>query len=375
MKRKQNPAPTGNTRRRATPNKKAASPFEKFMDTRPKRVRTPKVNENERPQRTYNDSNEPQQEKPTYERSRQPNAEYEQRRRDPNNRPRTSSSYNTYSENNQNERPARNRPHTTSPTFKKRHTKSNDRTPSFAPTPVPTDSRLNKFVANSGICSRRKADEYIAQGMVSVNDQVVIEMGYRVQPSDVVRFKGKVINPEVRKVYVLLNKPKNFISTASDEKGRKTILDIVKNACNERLYPVGRLDRDTTGLILLTNDGDLATKLSHPSSQVRKVYHVTLDKKVHPDDIQAISKGVTLEDGVAVVDGVDYMEGFPKNEVGIILHMGRNRMIRRIFEHLGYQVEKLDRIVYASLTKKDLPRGHWRHLTDMEIINLRHFTK
>jgi len=234
--------------------------------------------------------------------------------------------------------------------------------------------RLNKYVANAGICSRRKADEHIKNGLVQVNDVVVREMGYRVQPGEVVKFEGKVIEPEKNKVYLLMNKPKNVVTTVSDEKARKTVMEIVKNACTERIYPVGRLDRNTTGLLLLTNDGSLADKLMHPRNGVRKIYHVTLDKPVTKKHIQAIRDGITLEDGDVMVDKVGYIKEDDKTIISIEIHIGRNRIVRRIFEHFDYAVKKLDRVYYGGLTKKNVTRGYWRNLTEKEVIMLKHFS-
>ncbi len=234
--------------------------------------------------------------------------------------------------------------------------------------------RLNKYIAHCGICSRRQAAEYVKQGYVSVNGHRELNPGYLVQPGDKVSFRGKVVKPEVRKVYILMNKPKDVITTASDEKGRKTVLDLLAGKVPERVFPVGRLDRQTTGLLLLTNDGDLAQKLSHPSYEVKKIYHVVLDKPLALPDLEKIRRGIELEDGIATVDGIDYA-GESKKEVGIELHIGRNRIIRRIFEHLGYEVVKLDRTFYAGLTKKNLPRGRFRYLTDKEVVMLKHFLK
>lgn len=234
--------------------------------------------------------------------------------------------------------------------------------------------RLNKFVAHAGICARRQAAELVKQGHVKVNGKVELSPAYLVQPADKVTFKGKPLKLEEKKVYILMNKPKDVITTASDEKGRKTVLDLLKNKVKERVFPVGRLDRMTTGLLLLTNDGDLAQHLAHPSFKVKKIYYVVLDKILPEPDLERIRKGVELEDGLATVDGIDYV-GEKKNEIGIELHIGRNRIIRRIFEHLGYKVLKLDRTYYAGLTKKDLPRGHFRHLKEKEVIMLKHFTK
>lgn len=230
--------------------------------------------------------------------------------------------------------------------------------------------RLNKFIANAGICSRREADTFISAGSVMVNGKVITEMGFQVKPGDEVRFDGKRIVRE-KKEYILLNKPKNFITTTRDERGRKTVMDLVGNASKSRLYPVGRLDRNTTGLLLFTNDGDMAKTLTHPKHGVRKVYHVHLDKALKKEDLIKIQKGLELEDGPIEVDQVSYIADSPKREVGIELHSGRNRIVRRIFESLGYEVVRLDRVVFAGLTKKDLPRGHWRPLSEQEINNLK----
>ena len=230
--------------------------------------------------------------------------------------------------------------------------------------------RLNKYIANSGICSRREADELITQGLVEVNGKVVTEMGYQVQKTDRVVFDGQSRTPE-KPVYVLLNKPKGYISTTKDEKARKTVMDLVANASPYRLFPVGRLDRQTTGLILLTNDGHLTKKLTHPSFGVKKIYHVTLDRKLSVEDLRTIADGVRLEEGVAEVDSISYIEGKPKNEIGIEIHIGWNRVVRRIFKKMGYEVEALDRVIFAGLTKKNIKRGHWRILTEMEVNNLK----
>ena len=230
--------------------------------------------------------------------------------------------------------------------------------------------RLNKYIANSGICSRREADELITQGLVEVNGKVVTEMGYQVQKTDRVVFDGQSITPE-KPVYVLLNKPKGYISTTKDEKARKTVMDLVANASPYRLFPVGRLDRQTTGLILLTNDGHLTKKLTHPSFGVKKIYHVTLDRKLSVEDLRTIADGVRLEEGIAEVDSISYIEGKPKNEIGIEIHIGWNRVVRRIFKKMGYEVEALDRVIFAGLTKKNIKRGHWRILTEMEVNNLK----
>jgi len=236
----------------------------------------------------------------------------------------------------------------------------------------PRGPRLNKYIANAGICSRRKADEHIAAGKVTVNGEVVTAMGYRVAENDLVLFEGKeVVNSS--KVYILLNKPKDFITTTNDERGRRTVMELIKLATGgRRVYPVGRLDRNTTGLLLITNDGDLAQRLSHPSGEIRKLYEVTLDKDVTQAHFDLIKAGLDLEDGHAPVDQLAYPDKSQKNIVGIEIHIGRNRIVRRIFEHLGYKVKKLDRVVYAGLTKRDLPRGKWRFLKEEEVIRLKY---
>lgn len=230
--------------------------------------------------------------------------------------------------------------------------------------------RLNKYIANAGICSRREADVFIGAGSATVNGKVVTEMGYKVMPTDEVRFDGSIINPEPKR-YVLLNKPKNYITTMDDDRGRKTVMELVARASKERIYPVGRLDRNTTGLLLFTNDGELAKKLTHPKHNIQKLYHAQLDKKLSLSDLNKISEGFYMDDFRVQVDDISYIQGAPKNEVGVKIHSGRNRIVRRIFEHFNYSVIKLDRVVFAGLTKKDLPRGHFRHLTEMEVNNLR----
>ncbi len=230
--------------------------------------------------------------------------------------------------------------------------------------------RLNKFIAHAGICSRREADMHIKIGSVKVNNKVMTEMGYKVKPTDEVQFDGQRLRAE-KPTYVLLNKPKGFLATTRDEKGRKTVMDLVANATTTRIVPVGRLDRPTTGLLLFTNDGDLAKKLTHPSTGVKKLYHVVLDKNVSGQHLQSIKAGITLDDGSIKADEVSYVQGASKREVGIALHSGRNRIVRRIFEHLGYEVITLDRVLFAGLTKKDLPRGHWRHLSQTEVQQLK----
>lgn len=235
--------------------------------------------------------------------------------------------------------------------------------------------RLNRFIANAGICSRRKADELIAAGVVSVNGEPVTELGFKVDPAkDQVRYNGESLKRE-KMVYVLLNKPKDYITTTDDPQERKTVMSLVEKASKERIYPVGRLDRNTTGLLLMTNDGDLADKLSHPKNNITKLYNVELNKSLSQGDLNKISFGIELEDGLIKPDQVSYVAGASKKEVGIQIHSGKNRVVRRIFESLGYEVVKLDRVVYSNLTKKDLPRGRWRYLEEKEIIQLKHLIK
>lgn len=243
--------------------------------------------------------------------------------------------------------------------------------PTAAPTEEgPSSIRLNKYIANAGVCSRREADVLIAEGKIQVNGQVVTEMGRQVALSDRVTYQGKALNPE-ELVYVLLNKPKDFITTTSDPQERRTVMELVAKAAKERIYPVGRLDRNTTGLLLLTNDGDLAKKLTHPSHGVKKLYQVDLDRPIADDDFFKIEQGLVLEDGVATVDEIGIVDG-RRTSLGVQIHIGRNRIVRRIFEHLNYEVLRLDRVMYAGLTKKDLPRGNWRHLSKAEVIRLKH---
>lgn len=230
--------------------------------------------------------------------------------------------------------------------------------------------RLNKFLANAGLCSRREADEFITAGVVSVNGVVVTELGTKVKRSDEVKFHDQPVKIE-RKVYVLLNKPKDCVTTSDDPQERKTVLDLVKDACTERIYPVGRLDRNTTGVLLLTNDGDLASKLTHPKYLKKKIYHVFLDKNVTKADLDQIASGITLDDGEIHADAISYASDTDKSQVGIEIHSGKNRIVRRIFESLGYRVIKLDRVYFAGLTKKGLRRGDWRYLTEREVNMLR----
>ena len=227
--------------------------------------------------------------------------------------------------------------------------------------------RLNKFIANSGVCSRREADNLIQTGAVMVNGQIVAELGARINPTDKVQIGGQTLTTE-KPQYVLLNKPKGFITTTDDPMDRKTVMALIENACKERVYPVGRLDRNTTGLLLFTNDGEIAKKLTHPRHELKKIYHVYLDKPLTKSDMIKISEGVNLEDGFIKPDQISYVgSGLDKHDIGIELHSGKNRVVRRIFESLDYKVEKLDRVFFAGLNKKDLPRGKWRLLTKEEI--------
>jgi len=230
--------------------------------------------------------------------------------------------------------------------------------------------RLNRFIANSGMCSRREADTYIATGCVTVNGEIISEMGHKVQPGDSVSFNGKLLSIE-KKVYVLLNKPKGFVTTVEDPHADKTVMELVKNACYERIYPVGRLDKNTTGLLLFTNDGDLTKRLTHPKYNRKKIYHVHLDQKVTKSHLDEIVNGVTLEDGFVAADSVSYADEEDKKQVGIEIHSGKNKIVRRIFEHLGYKVVRLDRVYFCGLTKKNLPRGKWRFLTQEEVNMLK----
>ena len=240
---------------------------------------------------------------------------------------------------------------------------------------MPETLRLNRFIAMSGVCSRREADELIKAGKIKVDGQVVTEMGITVSPDANVEYDGKQLKAE-KKVYVLLNKPKDCVTTTDDPEGRRTVMDIVANASQERIYPVGRLDRNTTGILLLTNDGDMAEKLTHPRYEVRKIYHVFLDKNVAEEDLDKLVKGIELEDGPINADEISYVDGRDKSQVGIVIHSGRNRIVRRMFESLGYEVVKLDRVYYGGLTKLNVPRGHWRYLSDEEINRLKAgFTK
>ncbi len=232
-----------------------------------------------------------------------------------------------------------------------------------------TEIRLNKAIANSGLCSRREADQLISDGKIKVNGKVINELGYKVKPSDKIQFENKVLKRE-KLVYVLLNKPKDFITTTKDEMDRKTVMQLVAKACDERIYPVGRLDRNTTGLLLFTNDGPLAKKLTHPSHNVKKIYQVDLDKPLTDDDAENIMKGIDLEDGKVFVDDMQILSA-DRRILGLEIHSGKNRVVRRVFEHFGYEVIRLDRVMFAGLTKKDLARGKWRYLSEKELIQLK----
>jgi 23S rRNA pseudouridine2605 synthase len=242
-----------------------------------------------------------------------------------------------------------------------------------SPLTAPDLMPLNKYVAHSGVCSRRDAAALIKKGEVKVNDTIVTEPGTKVSSKDTITIKGKKLSPSRNLVYILLNKPKDYITTLDDPEGRKTVLDLIKRATDERVYPVGRLDRNTSGVLLITNDGDLAQTLSHPKNLIKKIYEVRLDKPVTKADFEKIIQGVTLEDGFIAPDSLGYAEPKDKSIIGIEIHSGRNRIVRRIFEHLGYDVRQLDRVMYAGLTKKNVQRGKWRFLTEKEVRILRHF--
>jgi 23S rRNA pseudouridine2605 synthase len=230
--------------------------------------------------------------------------------------------------------------------------------------------RLNKCLSNAGICSRREADVLIKSGDVTINGEVVTELGTKVSPKDEVKYKGKIIIKE-QKVYILLNKPKDVVTTVKDEHADKTVLDIVQNACSERVYPVGRLDKNTTGVLLLTNDGELTKQLTHPSFKKKKIYHVHLDKDLTKNDLLTVAKGLQIDEDIIEIDAIDYVDESDKSQVGIEIHSGQNRIVRRLFESIGYRVRKLDRVYFAGLTKKNLPRGKFRHLTPQEISMLK----
>lgn len=244
--------------------------------------------------------------------------------------------------------------------------KKGDPLPSFNEHEV----RLNKYLSNAGICSRREADVLIETGVITINGEIVTELGYKIKPGDVVQYDGETINAETKR-YVMLNKPKGFITTMDDPFGRKTVMSLVRKACRERIYPVGRLDRDTTGLLLFTNDGDLAKKLTHPKHKASKIYHAELNKPVKKEDLEKLIEGIDLEDGRTNFDVAKFVKDGNPREVGVELHSGKNRIVRRMFEAMGYEVVKLDRVQFASLTKKDLPRGYFRHLTEKEVAFLK----
>lgn len=258
----------------------------------------------------------------------------------------------------------------------------NESPKSGAATPVshlrpqtPDQMPLNKFIAHAGVCARREAAEIVKKGLVKVNGQLVTEPGHKVSAKDEVRVNGKKVFLAKNLVYILLNKPKDYITTTDDPQNRKTVLDIIGRATPERVYPVGRLDRNTSGVLLFTNDGELAQKLTHPSNEIKKVYHVTLNKPLEKKDFEQILKGVVLEDGPAGVDVLAYADLKDKTQIGVEIHSGRNRIVRRIFEHLGYDVKNLDRVIFAGLTKKNVDRGKWRFLTEKEVRDLKHFGK
>ena len=229
---------------------------------------------------------------------------------------------------------------------------------------------MNKYIAHAGICSRREADQLISAGLISVNGKIISEVGTKVSMQDDIRYNGERLGNE-RKVYLLLNKPKDYVTTVDDPHAKKTVMDLVKNACKERIYPVGRLDRNTTGILLFTNDGELTRKLTHPSFNKKKIYHVFLDRSLQQSDLNTIAAGIELEDGLIQPDAIAYASNDNKREIGLEIHSGKNRIVRRIFEHLGYKVTKLDRVYFAGLTKKNLPRGRWRFLTEKEIKMLK----
>ena len=248
----------------------------------------------------------------------------------------------------------------------KEKVKKGDPLPNFTDDEV----RLNKYLSNAGVCSRREADVLIQTGVISINGTIITELGYKIKLGDVVQYDGETINAETKR-YVLLNKPKGFITTMDDPYGRKTVMTLVKKACKERIYPVGRLDRDTTGLLLFTNDGDIAKKLTHPRHRASKIYHVELNKQVSREHLETLLKGVDLEDGKTNFDVAEFVKDGNSREVGVELHSGKNRIVRRMFEALGYDVVKLDRVQFAGLTKKDLPRGMFRHLSEKEVAFLK----
>lgn len=229
-----------------------------------------------------------------------------------------------------------------------------------------TKKRINKFISEAGVCSRRNAEQYVTSGQIEINGKIIKDLSYMVSDQDIVKLNGMILKSESKK-YILLNKPKNFITTMNDEKNRKTVMSLVKNSCNERIYPVGRLDKDTTGLLLFTNNGEIAKKLLHPKSNIKKIYHIILNNNLKLNDLNKIKNGIKLNDGIIKVDKVSYVDGLSKNQIGIEIHSGKNRIVRRIFEYLNYKVLKLDRVFFAGLTKNKLKRGTWRPLTKKEI--------
>ena len=253
--------------------------------------------------------------------------------------------------------------------------KSNIGAANSAKEPIAEEMPLNKFIAHAGVCGRREAAELVKQRLVTVNGDIVYEPGYKVSARDEIKVKGKQIFPKKNLVYILLNKPKDYLTTSSDPDGRKTVLDLLKGATPERIYPVGRLDRNTTGVLLLTNDGELAQKLTHPSFEIKKVYAVKLDKPLTKRDFEAIVSGINLEDGEAHADSLAYADSGDKSNIGIEIHNGRNRIVRRIFEHLGYEVKALDRVMFANLTKKNVERSRWRFLNEKEIRLLKYMNQ
>ena len=264
----------------------------------------------------------------------------------------------------------RKKPGSRTPDKNKSYSRDKKSSGSRKPSTKNEETRLNKYIAHAGICSRREADTLIEAGLISVNGKTITQVGTKVKPGDVVRYNGERLDNE-RKVYLLLNKPKDYITTVDDPHAKKTVMELVSNACHERIYPVGRLDRSTTGVLLFTNDGDLTRRLTHPSFNKKKVYHVFLDRNLSQGDLNRIAEGLILDDGPVTVDAIAYASHENKREIGLEIHSGRNRIVRRIFEHLGYKVTKLDRVYFAGLTKKDLPRGRWRFLTDKEIKMLK----
>ncbi len=259
---------------------------------------------------------------------------------------------------------------------KKRATRSSTPANPKTATRVVVDKMpLNKYLAHAGVAARREAANLVKEGLVSVNGKIITEPGHKVMPSDTVKFRGKPIKPTHDFVYILLNKPKDYITTLRDPQKRKTVMDVVRSATNERIFPVGRLDRNTTGVLLLTNDGDLAQTLTHPSNEIKKVYHVQLDRPLERNHFDALLKGVQLEDGLATVDVLAYADLKDKTQIGVEIHSGKNRIVRRLFEHFKYDVKGLDRVVFAGLTKKNVDRGKWRFLTEKEIRDLKYFGK